>query len=118
MTENLAQKLKAEIEKGANSIFKFASDNGFKTASLNYAIVNNSFRLEILEQLGTTNEKLLNIIINHFISLSKNNDFIPDTSPLLQEIENLKKEVATLQQNLINSNQMLIDCQQKIINQK
>lgn len=110
MTEKrttLGEKLTPYLEKEYNSIFNFAVEMKLPTASFNYTVKNNSFRLDKMD-----------IIINHFLSLRSNNNFIADKSPLLQEIENLKKEVAHLQNSLIDNNKLLIDCQQQIINQK
>lgn len=121
MSENqttLSQKIKPYVEENHQSIFNFAKKAGIQTATFNYMMVNNSFRVGAIELLGAYDEKIIDITINHLLSLKKKNDLPIENSPLLQRIQELEEQINNLQSKMISNNQLLIDCQQKIINQK
>lgn len=113
----LSELLKAHFEKTHFSVFNYATKANIATATLNTRLKNYTFQLKHIEALGTFDEEVLNITINHLISL-KQTPHETNRTESQQTINDLQNQLGKVQQTLIETQHQLINCQQQIINDK
>lgn len=111
----LSELLKAHFEKTHFSVFNYANKANIATATLNTRLKNYTFQLKHIEDLGKFDEEVLDITINHLISL-KQTPHKSNNTGSQEIINNLQQQLSEVQQTLISTQHQLIDCQQKIIN--